>query len=531
METEDNIVFTDGMKDKAYRKDLVPLKLRISQILLYDTETALLFLQEYNEIIKNGFDSNMYNRICDLEVKMNEYENSQGKEKMYDEESRTIIEQIEDLQIHYKQLPLEEFEQQMKEISNVYYNNSIKYSYEKKETIESQINALQAKLIMQKADMATTYDMKQMITENNKNGLIMYVYSELSKLVQSDNSALKRIANQLKTMTANGEDFIYDPRTWKLLDSAQRNMITKNEEQAQAIVNLPAVQKKKANYSFLDKIFGTKIKIGDKEMKVKKTIQLGMDEIRTKDLAKIDMNWLASKVSKEMLEEIEMKKLKEEGRNLAEKYVPDVKTPIYNFFIDDSKHYSWKKKITYFNEQGTEVYIDLDLYTSEIKIYIAKEIELPTIHVMEHYKTLRSTMKIITYAKFIDDIIGSNLKQELKNELGVFFENTSMNKRKEDKTCWVNEDEMLKIMDKLPIYSSLLKSYENVQKECEETKLNFRWEENLKRENFYKQSEFRNNLVKNNKRAEDRNPQAKNPQNPINREGETPSNFGDRDVK
>ena len=112
-----------------------------------------------------------------------------------------------------------------------------------------------------------------------------------------------------------------------------------------------------------------------------------------------------------------MKKLEKEGRNLAVKYIPDEKTPIHDFFINDSNHYSWNNKITYFNEQGTEAYIDLNLYRDTIEIFGAEGTKLPTIKILHHRKSLSSTMKIITYAKFIDDIIGSNLKQELKNEI------------------------------------------------------------------------------------------------------------------
>lgn len=531
-EDEDNVFYTDGMKDKTYRKQLVPLKLKISQILLYDTESALLFLQEYNEIVKNGFESDIFIRINDLELKLKDYEKSEGKEKMYDEQSSTIIQQIEDLQIHHKQLPLEEFEQQLKEINNVYYNNSINYSFEKKEAIESQINSLQANLIMQKANIATTYDMKEMITENNKEGLIMYVYSELSKLMQSENRAVQKIANQLKTMSANGEDFIYDTRTWKLLDSAQRNIITKNEEQAETRVNLPAVQKKKTNFSFLDKIFGTKIKIGDKEMKVKKTIQLGMDEIKTKDLSKIDLNWLASNVSKQMLEEIEKKRLDEEGRNSVEKYVPDEKTPIYDF-VENSKNFEYRdkshfrsQKIKFFNQEGTEVYMNIDSRLGYIDVCGLDGTNLPTIRLFRE-DICCVIKKTIKYAEFIDNIIGSNLKQELANEIGVVLEKISVSEINQD--FYVKAGEMLEIMNKLPIYNSLLKSYQNVETECKETKLNFRGQEHSKRENFYKQSDFKNNLVSNNKTIENGEQPVNQSENPINRE-EDPSNRGGKEI-
>lgn len=79
----DDFKFTSGQKNKIYNEQLKPLKLRISQILLYDTKAAITFLQEYIELIENTPDNELMDKITELEFRITEYENGQGKEKKF----------------------------------------------------------------------------------------------------------------------------------------------------------------------------------------------------------------------------------------------------------------------------------------------------------------------------------------------------------------------------------------------------------------------------------------------------------------
>ena len=66
----DDFKFTTGQKNKIYNEQLKPLKLRISQILLYDTKAAITFLQEYNELIENTPDNELMDKITELEFRI-----------------------------------------------------------------------------------------------------------------------------------------------------------------------------------------------------------------------------------------------------------------------------------------------------------------------------------------------------------------------------------------------------------------------------------------------------------------------------
>lgn len=474
--------FTEGQKNEIYRKMLVPLKLKISQILLYDTESALKFLQQYNEIVKNEkiIGDGIVQKIVDLEFQMQNYLNADGKEKMYEEQSNTLVQQIEDLEVQFKQLSLEDFEQQLEEIKKVYYTNSTNYTFENRDFIERRINSLQANLIMQKVNSGTIYDVKEMISKDNKEGLTMYIYDELSVLMENKNIIVQNLANQLKTIIANEDDFLSNSRTWKLLDSAQRHTIKTNQKQIENRMNLPAVQKKKTSFPLLDIISGNRIFVGDKQMNVEKTVQLGEEEVRTTELSKIDMNWLSSKVSRQMLEEIELRRLNKEGKNAVERYVPDAKTPIYDFM---SVERNFNDNIGFFNEEGIKASLMIIRKGKryEVKIHGDDDSELTNYHV--NLFIIININNVMEYAKFIDSIIGSNLSQKFANEIGVFFEKKATSK----KIVYDREK-------RLPIYRNLLKSYQKIEQEYEETKISFRGQENIKRETFYQQNNLRNSI-------------------------------------
>ena len=60
---EEQNIFSDNQRNTIYEDMLKPIKLKISEILLYDTETAMQFLQEYNAIIKLKQEIEMLSKI------------------------------------------------------------------------------------------------------------------------------------------------------------------------------------------------------------------------------------------------------------------------------------------------------------------------------------------------------------------------------------------------------------------------------------------------------------------------------------
>ena len=70
----DEMKYSEGQRNQIYEKYLRPLKLKISQILLYDTNAAADFLKKYNNLLQKTSDSELFDKITELELEIEQYE-------------------------------------------------------------------------------------------------------------------------------------------------------------------------------------------------------------------------------------------------------------------------------------------------------------------------------------------------------------------------------------------------------------------------------------------------------------------------
>ena len=491
---------TANQRNIIFKEELEPLKAKISQILLYDTETALQLLQNYNEIAKKGeevsIDTILAN-IEDLKARIQEYENGKGKEEVFKEQSKIISNQLEELQANFEKMDIEDFEYKFSEIKELYNKNLENYSYADRDFIAEKIAILQAKIIIKKVRDGAI-DLHDEISKDDEARLTMTINNSIFTLMQSQNPNIQSIVNEIKYKMIDRTDAVYDPEIWRLLDTAQgsgekieQRRVETQKREVETTTTLPAIQTKRKGFNFPDfsQIFSRNtIKIGDQSMKIAKTVQIGDTTINVKDLAKISMDWLSEQVPQEMLIDIESKKLKKEGKKKTKDiYVPDAKTPIYDeFLIKARDNYS---EYYFYNESGIKLH--LPAYSSFLVVDSETKIEGN----FDRFNAIRKNTNIINYAKLIDSILKSNLEQQLLNELGVFVEKQLL-RSDIKKSSYTDDEKDKKIMSKLPIFSNLLKSYNNIKKQVEETQIDFRGEEKAKRDKFYeeRQSQFKNDL-------------------------------------
>lgn len=486
---------TANQRNIIFKEELEPLKAKISQILLYDTETALQLLQNYNEIAKKGEEVSIdiiLADIADLKVKIQEYENNKGKEEVFKEQSKIIASQLEELQANCEKMDIEDFEYKFSEIKELYNKNLENYSYADRDFIAEKIAILQAKIIIKKVRDGAI-DLHDEISKDDEARLTMTINNSIFTLMQSQNPNIQNIVNEIKYKMIDRTDAVYDPDIWRLLDSAQgsgekiEHRRSETQKREVETTTLPAIPTKHKGFNFPDfsQIFSRNtIKIGDQSMKIAKTVQIGDTTINVKDLAKISMDWLSEQVPQELLIDIESKKLKkEEKKKTKDIYVPDAKTPIYDEFLIKQGKYS---EYYFYNEKGIKLHLpkygDFLVVDSETKIEGK----------FDRFNAIRKNTNIINYARLIDSILKSNLEQQLLNELGVFVEKQLLRRD----IVWINDEEDIKLMSKLPIFSNLLKSYNNIKKQVEETQIDFRGEEKAKRDKFYeeRQSQFKKDL-------------------------------------
>lgn len=501
MKEDEKAFGTLEQRNIIYKKYLVPLKAKISQILLYDVETANTLLQKYLKIEKNedrAITAIMAD-IADLEADIQEYEDNKGKEELFKEQSIVISNQLDDLKENSEEIDIKDFENRFSYIRELYNKNLEKYSYKDRSVIETKISEVQAKLIIRRVRLGAL-DLHKEISEDDVAGLTMVINNSIFTLMQNQNSNVQNIINEIKYKMIDRTDVVYDPEIWSLLDSAltgkekaePRRVESETTKISTSNALVPIMPKKHKGFSLpnLGELFGRNvIKIGDQRMKVATTVQIGDMTVNVKDLSGIDLYWLAEQVPQQMLIDIEDEQLRKEGKGtIKQKYMPDSKTPIYDEFEKIGKLYH-DDEYVFYNESGTKLYYRY----SECHKCLENENQDYIEGSSERFEPIDKNFNIINYAKLIDKLTNGDLQQQLLNELGVCIEKQILRNDK-GKSSYIMMDEREKIIRKLPILRNLSKSYNRVMQQIEETKMDFGGQEKAKRDEFYQKNQFKDDL-------------------------------------
>lgn len=426
--------FSPNQREEIYDKDLMPLKAKISQILIYDSEMALQFLQEYENIIKNGenLGIDILNRIVKLELEIEQYENEHGKKKVSNEQVETIVKMVDDLLVREEEIETEELEQEYLKVKEIYENINKEVSYSGKDIIEPKIFLLQAQVLIRKAREGAI-DLYNDISEEDIAGLTLIINAKINELMQNPSQEIQDKINKIKLEMINRTDFVYDPKIWSMLDTqAPKQRLSTNLQvvtpKAQRVEALVPVKTKNIGFQFpsVGRSSLKKIKVGCQSMYVRNTVELGNQVVRVKDLAKINIEWLAAHMPEKMLEEFEELKLGQEDRKInGKKYVPDAKVPIFDYIESEIPEI---KGFIFTNEEGIKLRArDFDYdHENNIKPYIKIEALdgncITDERINWYCRPIKDSGELLHYANFIDRVIGGNLEQQLKDELGVFLE-------------------------------------------------------------------------------------------------------------
>lgn len=444
---------TPNKKDSIAR-DLTSLKAKILPILLYDEETANKLLEEYDEILKNGDGQGVdviISKIVDLEIKIAEYENDEGKEKLYKKQSITIVNNLQDLQENCEQMDIQELEDKFLEIrQNMSFKN---YTFADRDTIEQYIAIIQSKIIIKKVREGAL-DLYNEISKEDEERLSIVMNNEIYNLMQSKDINVQNIISEIKYKMIDRTDAIYDPEIWKLLDLAQNNgdRIDSKESQNPEVKNntyntlLPEISKKRKGFTFpsFNTIFQKSLKIGNQKMHISSTVKIGEETFKVKDLAKIDMNWLLSKIDR---------------RTLSDRS---------KLISDSISKRDGINEFYFYNELGRQLYAKKMIARTENYHSTYVNIIEPDGTVLnggrESARILKRSSSVINYAELIDKILNCDLKQQLLKEIGIFMEKQILRKG--------GPKDIEELMDKLPIYKNLSKSYEKVREQVKNLESN-----------------------------------------------------------
>lgn len=496
---EDAIASTsmsEKQKDIVYRETILPIRAKIAEILLYDTDSALKFLERYNDIVKNEEDLgiDIVSEMAKLELEIYLYKQEQGNLKEYKEQSNVLMQKITELEENFEQLSLDELKQELLNIKQIHQNNLSNYSYSDRDKMEQHIYGMQAKYIIRKVTNEDVLDLHSEISQEDEAMLTMILNNKVFSLIQSENLDEQAIGKEIQYKMIDRTDAIYDVGIWQMLGIGKKEekQIVNNRETAENNPNLLPTIKSKRTSNMFNMIFGffnkNILKVGILEMKIADTIQIGDTTIPVKDLSKISIEWLAEQVSEDMLKEIEDKRLSQEGRNFKERYMPDSRMPIYEFFSNIKEKYK-VFEFEYYDEgeSKSKVYIENDdgvICDINVEGVINYELNMNLDNMLEF-------INIAGYAELIDNITNSNIQEQLFNEMGILIQKIAL---QQDDYFKYDYDKRKKLVHKLPILNSLLKSYKREQKQFRLTRMDVYTEDEQKRNEFYKKYKFKKNL-------------------------------------
>lgn len=472
---EEGKIFSDGQRDVIYNEMLKPIKVKISEILLYDTEAAMKFLQKYNDILKCTNEKDILAKVADLEFAISGYEKNAGSQKSFEYKSQSIIQQIKDMQIDGDRLSLEDFENEFNRLKQTYQTAFQKYSFQDRDAIEQQLYALYGKVMVRRAREDATDEIE--VSKEDVLGLTIFMNNEIGKLSQNTNPQVQNAIERIKFRLMDRENAFQGDEIWKLLSYAQEQ---KYVEQNQSLVESKQPQITALAIVKEKKGLGTRIKkIFQREPQL---------PLQVEDLSKITLDWLAQYIPKDMLTKIEEERLKEECKNPQSKYLPDSKAAIYDF-VGNPQYFRPLKAdgFEYEDEAGSKHIIEfryfkmtlIPAYLDKInRDRMTKEIDIGSEKTCE-------TRTMLEYARLIDDIFKTDFATDLARDYGKFMQNPPRLGEYE------SNYERKHFEAKSKLFRKLSKSYKCIAKECEKTENSFRSNEEANRRAFYEKSRFR----------------------------------------
>ena len=479
---EEGKIYNDNQRDIIYTEMLKPIKLKISQILLYDTESAMSFLQKYNDILKSVKEQEILSKITELEFEISEYERNAGKQKIFEYKSQSIIQQIKDLQIDGDRLSFEDFESEFRRIKQTYQNDLQMYSFEDRDAIEQQLYDLYGKVMLRKVREGSIE--QSQVSKKDIMGLIIFMNKEIGKLSQSTNPIVQNAIERIKFLLMDGENAFQGDEIWKVLSYAQEQKYVEPhqalaERKQPPITALAVVNEKKPLLARIKKVF-------------QKEPQL---PLQVEDLSKITLDWLSQYIPEEMLAKIEEERLQEEGEKTSTRYMPDSKTAIYDFIGKTNE--SCIDEYEYEDKAGNKHIITFGKYggMGVIPSYLD---EKNRTRMRKGIDGLCGDF-LISYAMFLDDIFGTNFANDLACDFGEFIQNPQkafVSRFREnilsewDGIGYNHRD----FSAKSKLFKNLFKSYIRIAKECEKTENSFRSNEQVNRRTFYEKSRFREEM-------------------------------------
>lgn len=488
LELESDIELTKEQRDTIYKTMLKPLQVEISQISLYDTETAKKLLEKYNNLLQIGSQQEFYSAYSEFTLELGAYKKNKGNQKALESKGQAIFQQIEDMQKDGKKLSLEDYEIEFEKLKQTYDNSISQYNFEDRDKIERALYNLYGNFMVRRVREGAIDEFE--ISEQDMPALTIFLNDEINRLSQNATPQVSNVLERIKFKLMSGKDAFSDDEIWKLLSYAQnqnevvkdtniqQNTSQKEISQEPETTALAIAKEKKSIFSRIKDFFGIKPKEPEEP-----TLPL-----KEEDIDKISLDWLAKFVERGQRKQIRRKKIRE-------KYFTDPKLAVMHSIkgIDKFPNFKDGAKISFVDE--TEALFELDFFPRSIfpdcglkrnlDLIGEKKVEYDSWKISKDDKLLM--MKMIEFCISIDNIAGTDLKYTLCNRISDYM-NTNR-----DVYGGIAEFDISQI----EIIDKLKRCYDRIEKEYEQIKDNLKHDDRLNSRKFYNESYWKKYKVDN----------------------------------
>ena len=478
LDLESDIEFTKEQRDTIYKTMLKPLQVEISQISLYDTETAKKLFEKYNNLLQIGNQQEFYSAYSEFTLELGAYKKNKGNQKALESKGQAIFQQIEDMQKDGKKLSLEDYEIEFEKLKQTYDNSISQYSFEDRDKIERALYNLYGNFIVRRVREGAIDEFE--IQEQDMPGLTIFLNDEINRLSQNATPQVSNVLERIKFKLMSGKEAFSDDEIWKLLSYAQnqkevvkgtsKQQNTSQEESSQEpeTTALAIAKEKKSIFSRIKDFFG---------IKPKEPVELEKPTLPLKeeDLDKISLDWLAKFVTKEQREKFERNRLKDKKRE--DLYLPDPRLVVMYYYTRENQDY----KIKFIDKVGYENIISIygkhngnDM--ERMKIAGGQTIAFDRWYLNKDDKCLMAIA--IDMAANLDTILKTNLRDTLLNAISDYM-NTNR-----DVDGHITEFDISQI----EIINKLKKCYNRIEKEYEPIKYDLYRDDRLNSAKFYNEN-------------------------------------------
>ena len=474
--SENSLEFARDYVYKNHENSIKTIESEINNIRGYDSATANFFEKRLNKIINSSKGTKyIISELFILKEAIDKYKGLSAERKIQEEQVKYIRSSIRRLKESSSQLSIKKCISEFSKILND-FEQIKKLEYDERSKIYSEIYELLFIFISRAVIENRKVNLKELIKDYDEVELEIYINKIIEELRNSENEDDRFKAQKLFFYKANNQDYIHSNEFWEIMNGLDGHIQIEDTTEKDESNGIPPVLTEKGP-SIYDKAKNAL----RKTFKIEPSNPPSVDDIK-----KIDMKWLAKQdILNEMLEDMERDRLKTEGKEYEDIFVPDVRTPFYDLIEEyielhnNGKDFSKTYRYVDINEKEKQVRLER-VGENDYLVFEGEKTEFRA-----ETKLVINEYILIEYALLLDKAFKTDFYRTLICDMELFFKTTKKITNKKYTYAY-----------SCKIVKDLITSFNKLEKEYRKTNISFRTEQSRKRHQKYEQAKFKSELKK-----------------------------------